>query len=135
MKKLIIIFLATFLSFHLHAQNSEKPNVADTLDYMKMEHPPQFVGGVKAFEKFIRKNLKYPTQALKNGIMGIVKVHFVINKEGVIENPQVLKPLDKILDVEAIKLIKKMPAWEPGKHNGQNVAVKYMIPVRFMPSY
>ncbi|RZL30750.1 MAG: energy transducer TonB [Pedobacter sp.] len=135
MKKLIFIFLATFLSNYSSAQTSEKTNVTDTLDYMKMEHPPQFTGGVKAFEKYISKNLKYPTQAIKNGIMGIVQVHFLINKDGVVVDPQVFKSLDKVLDVEAIKLIQKMPAWQPGKQNGQNVAVRYMIPVRFMPSY
>lgn len=135
MKKLIFILFALLVIQSASAQTTDKPITTDTLDYMKMEHPPQFNGGVKAFEKFIQKNLKYPTKAIKDRIMGVVEVHFIINKDGIVVDPQVFKSLDRILDVEAIKLIQKMPAWQPGKNNGQNVAVRYMIPVRFMPSY
>ncbi len=134
MKKLLFFLFISFSYCTVSAQSSAQSITSDTLDFMKMENPPQFIGGKKALEKFIKKNYRYPSKAFNSGIMGTVLVSFIINKEGVIENPKVLRPLDEALDAEAIKLITKMPAWEPGKYNGKNVVVKYMIPISYFPA-
>lgn len=96
-----------------------------------VEQMPQFPGGDKALLKFINDNLKYPTIAAENGSQGVVYVSFVVSKSGVVQNVGILQGRERSLDEEAMRVVKLMPAWIPGKQNGNNVAVIYKLPVRF----
>lgn len=93
---------------------------------------PEFEGGMKAWAKFLQRNLNYPSMAQENGIQGKVFVSFVVEKDGSISNVTVLKGIGAGCDQEAMRVIKKSPKWNPGKQNGQNVRVRYNIPLSFM---
>ena len=96
-----------------------------------MDNPPSFSGGDAALMQYIKDNLKYPTIAQEQGIQGRVVVKFVVNRDGSISDIQVQKSLDPNCDKEAIRLIKSMLNWIPGKQNGKNVATYYSLPVLF----
>lgn len=99
--------------------------------FQSVEQMPQFPGGDAELLKFVSSNLRYPTIAAENGIEGLVVVRFVVNKDGVVSDAEVLRSLDPSCDKEAIRVVKSMPKWVPGKQNGRNVAVYYTLPVRF----
>ena len=80
---------------------------------------------------FLQNNVKYPKQALEKGTQGRVIVQFVVNTDGSIDKPKVVKSVDALLDNEALRVVKMMPKWQPGKQNGEAVRVKYTIPVSF----
>ena len=93
---------------------------------------PEFPGGQQAMMKFISENLKYPVAAQENGIQGRVICQFVINRDGSVVDVIVVRSAgDQYLDNEAIRVIKSMPKWIPGKQKGKPVRVKYTIPINF----
>jgi TonB family protein len=92
---------------------------------------PEFVGGETAMAEFIRANVVYPEVARKNMIQGIVYIQFVVGYTGELENIIVLKSAHQLLDDEALRVIKLMPAWIPGKMHNRPVRVRYQIPIRF----
>ncbi len=96
-----------------------------------VESPPSFPGGDKAMYKFIGDNLVYPPIAEENGISGRVICQFVVGKDGSIQNVRVVRGQDRSLDAEAIRVIKAMPKWIPGKQAGKTVKVKYTLPIMF----
>ena len=99
--------------------------------YMMVEQMPQFPGGPAELLKYIAKNLKYPVIAQENGIQGKVILRFVVNAQGHVENVKVLRSLDPYCDKEAIRVVKSLPQWIPGKQNGRNVPVYYTCPIVF----
>ena len=100
--------------------------------YEVVEQMPEFPGGgMAAVLEYIQKNMQYPESAKKNGTQGRVTVQFVIDKEGNVTEPKVIRSVDKELDAEAIRLVKSMPKWKPGMQKGEVVAVKYTMPVLF----
>ena len=94
--------------------------VEDEKPYEAVEQMPTFPGGETELMKFIRDNLKYPVIAQENGIQGRVILRFVVSKTGAIDNVTVLRSLDPTCDKEAIRVVKSMPKWIPGKQNGNN---------------
>lgn len=96
-----------------------------------VEQNPMFPGGEKALMEWLTKNLKYPSVAQENGIQGRVLVSFVVNKDGSIVDPKVVRSVDPSLDKEAIRVVSAMPKWAPGKQRGKTVRVKYSLPVTF----
>ena len=96
-----------------------------------VEQMPEYPGGIAASIEYIQKNMRYPEAAEKNGTQGRVTVQFIIDKEGNVTNPKVLRSVDKDLDAEAIRLVGAMPKWKPGMQKGKAVAVKYTLPVVF----
>ena len=96
-----------------------------------VEQNPMFPGGDKALMQYLQKNLKYPAQAQENGIQGRVMVQFVVNKDGSIVEPKIIRPVDPSLDKEAIRVVSSMPKWTPGKQRGKNVRVRFTLPVTF----
>ena len=92
---------------------------------------PEFPGGMGECMKWLGKNIKYPTIAQENGVQGRVIVQFVVTKEGNIEEPVVANGVDPYLDAEALRVIKAMPKWKPGKQRGKEVNVKYTLPIHF----
>ena len=77
------------------------------------------------------KNVKYPVIAQENNIQGKVIVQFVIERDGSITDVQVVRPVDPSLDKEAIRVVKSMPKWKPGKQRGKAVRVSYTVPINF----
>jgi protein TonB len=92
---------------------------------------PEFEGGMKAWAKYIQRNLRYPSMAQENGVMGKVFLSFVVEKDGSISNVSLVKGIGSGCDEEAIKVIKKSPAWKPGKNKGNPVRVRYNLPINF----
>jgi TonB family protein len=92
---------------------------------------PEFPGGQDEMMKFIFDNLKYPKEATEKKIQGRVSVEFIVRTGGNVDNVKVLKSVDPLLDAEAARVVKAMPAWTPGKHKGKTVAVRFILPIVF----
>ena len=98
---------------------------------MICEEMPEFPGGMKECMIFLSKNIKYPANAKEKGIQGRVIVQFVVNTDGSIVEPKVVRGVDPELDKEALRVLQMMPKWKPGKQKGEAVRVKYTIPIMF----
>lgn len=96
-----------------------------------VEQNPAFPGGEKALMDWLHKNLKYPPVAQENGIQGRVLVQFVVNKDGSIVDPKVIRAVDASLDKEAMRVVQAMPKWTPGRQRGKAVRVRFTLPVTF----
>ena len=108
------------------------------IDYDKPEKPfdvveqmPEFPGGQEALMKFLSESVKYPKEASKDGVQGRVVVQFVVEKDGSISEVEVVKKVNEHLDAEAVRVVNAMPKWKPGKQKGENVRVKYTLPISF----
>ncbi len=99
--------------------------------YDNAEVLPEYPGGQVALMRYIAQNVKYPKSAQENGTQGKVVVQFVVDTDGSIINAYVLTSVDPDLDTEALRVIKSMPRWTPGKQKGKNVRVKYAVSVKF----
>ena len=100
----------------------------DNKDYVSVDEMPEFYGNVY---QFIKDRLQYPEIAKENRTQGVVGLSFVIEKDGSVDNIKNLNTVDDGCTEEAIRVLKLMPKWKPGKNHGQLVRVKYNIPVRF----
>lgn len=99
--------------------------------YEVAEVMPEFPGGTQALFEFISKNLEYPQNAIDGQIEGRVIVQFVVDKAGKVDNIQVVRSIDKMLDQAAIDVVRALPAWKPGMQNGKPVNVRYTLPIAF----
>jgi len=100
--------------------------------FQVVEEMPEFPGGNgQELMNFINKNIKYPASAHENGVQGRVIVQYIVTKEGDIVEPKVIRGVDPTLDAEALRVIKMMPKWKPGKQRGKAVNVKFTVPVTF----
>ena len=105
----------------------EKPKEEEI--FTAVEQNPEFPGGITEMYKFLGNNIKYPASAQRANVAGRVFVKFVVEKDGSIGNVEVLKGIGFGCDEEAIRVIKSMPKWNPGRQNGKNVRVFYNMPV------
>ena len=101
-------------------------NVFDSVEQM-----PEFPGGMSALIDFLSSNIKYPEDAIKQNVGGRVMVMFVVETDGSITNVRVARAVFPSLDSEAIRVVKSMPNWKPGKEKGRVVRVNYTLPVVF----
>lgn len=92
---------------------------------------PSFPGGDVACMAWLRDNIKYPVEAIEKGIEGRIIVRFVVTKNGKITNAEVVSSVDPLLETEALRVIRSMPDWIPGKRNGQNVDLQFTLPITF----
>ncbi|MBD5270156.1 MAG: TonB family protein [Bacteroides sp.] len=99
--------------------------------FVAVEQQAEFPGGMAALMKWLSNNIRYPEAAQQNDIQGRVIVKFVVEKDGSIGTATILKGVDKDLDREALRVVKKMPKWQPGKNNGQAVRSYFNLPVTF----
>ena len=99
--------------------------------YQVIEQMPQFPGGEQELLNYINKNIKYPVIAQENGVQGKVILRFVVSKTGMVDRVEVVRQLDPACDKEAIRVVKSLPRFIPGKQNGVNVAVWYTLPVTY----
>ncbi len=99
--------------------------------HVVVERMPEFPGGEAAMQQFIARSIRYPVIAQENGIQGRVVVQFVVNTDGKIVDVEVVRGVEESLDREAIRVVKTMPPWTPGRQGGKAVRVKYTLPIRF----
>ena len=107
------------------------PKVEETKVFDVVEQMPQFKGGDAALMDYLNKSIKYPVIAEENGIQGRVVCTFVVERDGSITDVKVVRSVDPSLDKEAVRVLKAMPKWIPGKQNGSAVRVKFTLPVTF----
>ena len=107
-----------------------KPEVENKV-FDVVEQMPSYPGGQGALMQFLQSNIKYPVVAQENGVQGRVTISFVVERDGSITDVAVARSVDPSLDREAMRVVKSMPKWIPGKQNGQAVRVKYNVPVSF----
>ena len=108
----------------------EEPEKEEEI-FQVVENMPEFPGGIQELMKLLQKNLKYPAISAENGVQGRVIVQFVVNTDGSIVDPVVIRSVDPYLDKEAIRVVSVMPKWKPGEQRGKKVRVKYTLPVQF----
>ena len=97
-----------------------------------VENMPEFPGGTTALFKYLGKNIKYPAMAKDAGIKGKVYVTFVVDRDGSIADVKVLRGIGGGCDEEAVRVVKSMPKWAPGKQRGKAVRVQYNLPINFI---
>jgi periplasmic protein TonB len=96
-----------------------------------VEQMPEFPGGQGELGKYLSRNLRYPESASSRGIEGVVYLSFVVATDGSISDINVMKGIDRDCDAEAVRVVKKMPPWKPGKQSGRAVTVRFSLPIRF----
>lgn len=139
---LVLLFISISFTPKIIAQNngkaietksemkpSEQPQ-EDAL-FMVVEQMPEYPGGEDARIKFMVENIKYPEEARKNGVQGMVYVSFEVDKDGKISNIKTLRGIGSGCDEEAERVISLMPAWKPGLQKGKPVRVQFNMPIRF----
>ncbi|WP_297098242.1 energy transducer TonB [uncultured Draconibacterium sp.] len=123
------------IMFALNEGAAEEKNIksgegADAVFFI-VEDMPEFPGGDEALRKYIANALNYPEVAQKNGIQGKVYVSFVVEKDGSIGDAKIERGVDPSLDKEALRVVKALPMWKPGKQRGKTVRVQYTVPINF----
>lgn len=144
-KSLYVLPLSGFVLALFACVDGKKPTVeesqsVETREMTVKEQPddsvasyvdPSFPGGDVACMKWLSENVKYPAEAVEKGIKGRVIVQFVVTKDGKITDAEVARSVDPLLDAEALRAIRSMPDWEPAQRDGQNITVKYTLPITF----
>lgn len=125
--KVALMMLVLLFSFMTSTAQTKKNDIVfDVVEVM-----PQFPGGQIAMLKYIMENMKYPEQAMKEGIQGRVAVRFIVEKDGSISDVKPILSVHPLLNKEAVRVVESMPKWTPGKHNGKPVRVRFNLPVMF----
>lgn len=96
-----------------------------------VEQLPEYPGGMVEFMKWLTKNLKYPIAAQRQRIQGTCIVQFIVNKDGSISDAKIKKSVSRFCDAEALRVIRMMPNWKPGRMNGEIVRTQFVIPIEF----
>ena len=126
LKVALMMFVLLFSFMTSTAQTKKNDMVFDVVEVM-----PQYPGGPIAMLKYLMENIKYPEQAMKEGIQGRVTVRFIVEKDGSISDVKPVLSVHPLLNKEAVRVVKSMPKWSPGKHNGKPVRVRFNLPVMF----
>lgn len=102
------------------------------IPHFAYQQMPEFPGGETALLHYLGAKIKYPKRPRKKNIMGEVLVKFVVNKQGAITDPHIVKSVDDDLSAEALRVVRSMPKWKPGSLDGEAVSVEYNLPIRFV---
>lgn len=111
-------------------QTGVKNNTEEQV-FTVVEEMPEYPGGMSEFMKFIAQNIKYPADALQGKVEGRVIARFVVCKDGSISDIEIMRSVSPSLDAEAVRVLKLMPKWKPGRQRGRAVPVKFTVPVTF----
>lgn len=112
--------------------NNMQTKQSDSKVFVAVEVMPKFKGGNKALMEYLMMNVKYPESAAKAKQQGRAVVGFVVRKDGTVSDVYIVKSTGyDVLDNEAMRVVKSMPTWEPGKQKGKPVDVKYFVPITF----
>jgi periplasmic protein TonB len=112
-------------------KSDEEESAEEAQIFMVVESMPEYPGGEAALYTFLAENIKYPQMAKESGIQGRVFVTFVVERDGSVTDVRVLRGIGGGCDEEAIRVVKSMPRWTPGKQRGKSVRVQYNLPVKF----
>ena len=133
MKKIAFLLLVALLSTTtitaqktVISKNQSKERVFDVVENM-----PEFPGGQDSLMNFLMHTIKYPKEAMEKGIQGRVVAKFIVEKDGQVSTPKVVRSVYPALDEEALRVIRCMPKWKPGKQNGREVRVFFILFVTF----
>lgn len=129
--KFTLFLLFIIMAMPLSAQTVGTTDNEPVYNMAMVQQQPKFPGGASEMYKWLGNNIKYPGEAKKEGVSGKVIVDFVITKTGKTDKVRVVRGLHPALDEEAVRVIKAMPAWTPGKQKGQPVNVSYTLPITF----
>lgn len=122
-----VLIMLLMLGFSAGAQeNDKKDDVFFIVDEM-----PEYPGGQEALRVWLAENITYPEEAKTDSIQGIVYVSFIVNEQGKVTDSKLARGASPALDKEALRVVKEMPAWKPGKHKGKEVKVSYTVPISF----
>ena len=113
------------------APEVEEDEVVEAEVFTIVEEMPEYPGGLQKLQEYLGKNIKYPQMARESGIQGRVFVNFVVEPDGSVSNVNVMRSLGGGCDEEAMRVVKSMPKWKPGKQRGKAVRVSYILPVNF----
>jgi len=133
MHRFISFILFICICFLLNAQEikvAEKDSIDEPV-FMIVEDNPSYPGGENAMIAYISNHIVYPQIEKTGGIQGMVIVSFIVEKDGSLSNIHILKGVSPALDEEAMRVIKSMPNWKPGKQRGKEVRVSINLPIRF----
>lgn len=108
---------------------TRKDTATDDKVYEVCEQMPTYEGGDAALLKYLGENWKLPDEYKERGIQGRMVVGFIVEKDGSLTNVKVLRAVDIAIDAEVLRVVKGMPKWIPGRHNGQRVRVRYLLPI------
>ena len=122
--------LAILFTINTTAMAQNKKTSNDKV-FEKVEDMPEFPGGEQAMMDFVGKNVQYPKEAMEKEISGRVLVGFIVEKDGSISETEIVKGIGGGCDEEAVRVVKAMPKWKPGKEKGKPVRVSYMMPIFF----
>ena len=132
----LVLLVIVFAPAGANAQNNKvekaqthKDTATDDKVYEVCEQMPIYEGGDAALLKYLRENLKLPEEYKERGIQGRMVVGFIVEKDGSLTNVKVLRAVDIAIDAEVLRVVKGMPKWIPGRHNGQRVRVRYLLPI------
>lgn len=117
-----------------YVEEVEEKEVVEAEIFTVVEENPMFPGGDEARMNFLRENIKYPQMARESGIQGTVYVTFVVEPSGSITNIKILRGIGGGCDEEALRVVRQMPKWKPGKQRGKSVRVQFNMPIRFVLS-
>ena len=115
----------------LGTKNVQVDEEVDQAIFEVVEEQPEFPGGMEALLKYLAKNINYPESAVDNGIQGKVMVRFVVERDGSVSAVETYKSVDPALDKEAVRVVKTLPKWKPGRQQGKAVRTRYIVPVVF----
>ena len=110
---------------------SEEEEEEKVVPLGELEHLPQFPGGMASLIKWLTQNLKYPESAKLNKVSGRVIVSFMVNADGSVADVKIVRPVDPVLDREALRVVRMMPKWEPGVSGGRTCRTLVHLPVVF----
>ena len=115
----------------LGTMNVQADEDVDQTVFEIVEENPEFPGGPEALLKYLTKNTVYPESAIDNGVQGRVTVGFIVERDGSVASVEIRKSVDPALDKEALRVVKSMPRWKPGKQQGKAVRTRFSVPVVF----
>ena len=136
MKKIVLTIALALMGTALMAQNDDATETRpiSTIEeevFVVVEEEPEFPGGMEALYRYLASNIKYPELAKKEKIQGTVYVSFVVEKDGSVTNIKVLRDIGGGCSEEAVRVVRQMPKWKPGRQRGQRVRVQYNLPIKF----
>jgi protein TonB len=122
--------LAILFTINTTAMAQNKKTSNDKV-FEKVEDMPEFPGGEQAMMKFVSENVQYPEEAKEKEISGRVLVGFIVEKDGSVNEVKIVRGIGGGCDEEAVRVVKAMPKWKPGKEKGKPVRVSYIMPIFF----
>ena len=129
----IIVMLTSYSTIQAQVviEDNAVVNEDENQIFVFVEEYPEFANGEENLYKYLGSNIKYPHEALENGIQGTVVVKFVVEKDGSISNVKAVRKIGGGCDEEAVRVVKRMPRWKPGKQSGKPVRTEFTLPIQF----